>query len=62
MRNFFSGSFSKWLVITFSYIISFHVLDYLFGVSTIFSFIDAGFIAFVILWCEQQDIIKREGK
>ena len=62
MRNFFSGLFYKWLAITFSYIFAFSVLDYIFGVSTIFSFTDAGFIAFITLWCAQQDKIKREGK
>ena len=62
MRNFFSGMFYKWLAITFSYIVAFRVLDYIFGVSTIFSFPEAGFIAFITLWCAQQDKIKREGK
>lgn len=61
MKNLFSGLFYKWLAITFSYIIAFRVLDYIFGVSTIFSFTDAGFIAFITLWCAQQDKIKREG-
>lgn len=59
MKNLFSGLFYKWLAITFSCIIAFHVLDYLFGVSTVFSFTDAGFIAFITLWCSQQDEIKR---
>lgn len=62
MRNFFSGMFYKWLAITISYIVAFRILDYIFGVSTIFSFTDAGFIAFITLWCAQQDKIKREGK
>lgn len=62
MKDLFSGLFYKWLAITFSSIIAFRVLDYIFGVSTIFSFADAGFLAFVILWCAQQDRIKREGK
>lgn len=61
MKGFCVGSFYKWLAITFSYIIAFRVLDYIFGVSTIFSFTDAGFIAFITLWCAQQDKIKREG-
>lgn len=62
MKDLFSGSFYKWLAITFSYIVAFRVLDYIFSVSTIFSFADAGFIAFITLWCAQQDKIKREGK
>lgn len=62
MRNFFSGMFYKWLAMTFVCIIAFHVLDYVFGVITVFSFTDAGFIAFIILWCAHQDKIKREGK
>ena len=62
MRNFFSGLFYKWLALTFFCIIAFRVFDYIFGVSTIFSFADAGFIAFITLWCAQQDKIKREGK
>jgi len=61
MKDLFGGSIYKWLAITVSYIIAIRVLDYIFGVSTIFSFADAGFFAFVTLWCAQQDKIKREG-
>lgn len=62
MRIFFSGLFYKWLALTFSYIAAFRAFDYIFGVSTIFSFADAGFVAFVNLWCAKQDKIKKEGK
>lgn len=60
MRNFFSGLIYKWLALTFLYVIAFRVLDYVLGVSIIFSFFDAGLFAFIILWCEQQ--IKKEGE
>ena len=62
MKDLFSGLFYKWLAITLSYIIALRVLDYILGVSTIFSFTDAGFIAFMTLWCTQQDKIKKDGK
>ena len=61
MKKLLSGLFYKWLAITFSCIIAARVIDYIFGVSSIFSFTDAGFIAFITLWCAQQDRIKREG-
>jgi len=61
MKNLLSGSLYKWLAITVSYIIAIRVLDYILDASTIFSFTDAGFFAFVTLWCAQQDKIKREG-
>lgn len=62
MKDLFSGLFYKWLVINVSVISSFAVLDYIFNRSTSISFFESGFLAFVILWCEQQDKIKREGK
>ena len=62
MKDLFGGSLYKWIALTFVYIIVFRVLDYIFSVSTNFSFTDAGFIAFMTLWCEQQDKVKREGK
>lgn len=64
MKKLFSSLYYKWLVITFSCAIAFHALDYLFGTSSSInnSFFEYGFLAFVILWCGQQDKIKREGK
>lgn len=62
MRNFFNGLIYKWLALTFLYIIAFRVLDYILGVSIVFSFFDVGLFAFIILWCEQQDKLKKEGE
>lgn len=62
MRNLFSGLFYKWVLITLSNAVVFSFLDYIFSINTPLTFLDAGFLAFVILWCEQQDQIKREGK
>lgn len=61
MCNFLSGLFYKWLATTFFYIIVFHAIDYIFSISTSVTFFEYGFLAFVALWCEQQDKIKREG-
>jgi hypothetical protein len=62
MRNLFSGLFYKWVLITLFNSVVFSFLDYIFSTNTSLTFLDAGFLAFVILWCEQQDRIKREGK
>lgn len=62
MKKLFSGLFYRWLAVTFLCLILFHVLDYIFSTSTSISFFEYGFLSFVILWCEQQDKIKREGK
>lgn len=54
------------MALTFLYVIAFRLLDYFLGdflgVSIVFSFFDVGLFAFIILWCEQQDKINREGK
>ncbi len=62
MKKLFSGLFYKWIAVMFVYIIAFRALDYVFSVKTPVTFLDVGFLAFVTLWCEQQDKIKREGK
>lgn len=61
MKNLFSGLFYKWVLITLFNAVAFSILDYIFSVKMPPSFLEAGFLAFVILWCEQQDQIKKEG-
>ena len=66
MKELFKSMFCKWLllwvlVVLFNAIAG-ALLDYIFNVKTPVTFLDAGFHAFVILWCFQQDKLKREGK
>lgn len=61
VKKLFNHLYYKWLAITFLYIIVFHTLDYIFSVSTSVSVFEYGFLAFVTMWCEQQDNIKKEG-
>ena len=62
MKDLFGGLFYKWSLITFFNAVAFSILGYIFSVKMPAPFLEAGFLAFVILWCEQQDKIKREGK
>lgn len=55
MKDLFGGTFYKWLGITFIQLICFYALDYIFETNTNVSYFEAGFLAYVILWCADRD-------
>ena len=57
-----NSMFFKWVALTFLCGIAFFTLDIIFGLHEARApdYFDAAFLAFVILWCEQQAGAKRK--
>lgn len=53
--------FWQWLLSTLVILILYRILDWAIDVHTTISFMEAGFIVFVVIWCDRQDELSRQG-